>query len=789
LSFELAVLEALRLDQSNTAGLASLTEKQWGRMLDWCDRSQLTIPLARTCLDAFPKDARLRAIRSMEKNRERTRRVRAAFDEIETALRERSLDFTVLKGFTQAPDFGPDVEWRVQYDLDLFLPAPSVYAARDVLLGLRYEVARGYDGFPTDHLPVMVRKTGWEWRGDFFDPEIPPSVDLHYRFWDAETEGFEAPGTDEFWERRRMRQGFPALHLPDALGYSTLHLLRHLLRGSVRPFHVYELAWFLHHRTTDEQFWVEWQSLHPPSLRRLEAIMFHLAQRWFRCSIAEIPAAEPLAAPVTDWLDRYALSPLHGQFEPNKDELLLHLCLIDSARGKWKVIRRRVLPLKPPAPVDATHLPKEKLTAGVRVRSGWRYAQHVVKRFTHHAMVLPPLALHGVQWKLRGSGLSAPFVRLLAATTLFNLGNFVFFVLYNLHLLRLGFREDFLGAISTAMTVGSIAGTLPGGWLAQRLEVRRALPMCAALLAILFVLRSWATSKALLLAAASMHGFVFSCWAVMIIPSVARLTEERSRATAYSFFMASGIAMGIFGGFLAGGLPGWLGSTTVLYLSSLVVALSIPALLRLPRLGPGVAETRVYPKGRFLIRFLTASAVWNLGTGAFNPFFNAFFQKQMAASTSQIGTIFSAGQMSQIAALMIMPLLLRNMRLLSAVCLAQVVAAVTLMALSVTSSMQTAALVYVTYMSAQYVSEPRLFALLMGRLRPEQQGGASALNFLTSFSSEALAAAISGIALARFGYPPVLVSAGAVTLLAAFLFLGLRDGVRDDAKDLGTVPR
>jgi predicted MFS family arabinose efflux permease len=98
-------------------------------------------------------------------------------------------------------------------------------------------------------------------------------------------------------------------------------------------------------------------------------------------------------------------------------------------------------------------------------------------------------------------------------------------------------------------------------------------------------------------------------------------------------------------------------------------------------------------------------------------------------------------------------------------------------------------MVYVTYMSAQYVSEPRLFALLMGRLKPEQQSGASALNFLTSFSSEALAAAISGIALARFGYSPVLVTAGAVTLLAAFLFLRLRDGVGDDPQDLGAVSR
>ena len=50
------------------------------------------------------------------------------------------------------------------------------------------------------------------------------SVDLHFRFWDPETEGFDAPGVDEFPSRmcsRRLGQleGFHALHAVDTLGY------------------------------------------------------------------------------------------------------------------------------------------------------------------------------------------------------------------------------------------------------------------------------------------------------------------------------------------------------------------------------------------------------------------------------------------------------------------------------------------------------------------------------------------------------------------------------------------
>src|SRR6266545_2437176 len=97
----------------------------------------------------------------------------------------------------------------------------------------------------------MILKTGWEWKGDYFDTEIPLSLDLHFRLWDAETERFLAPGVEEFWDRRTA----PVLHRADALGCTALHLLRHLLRSNLRVYHVYELAYFLETHAADDAFW------------------------------------------------------------------------------------------------------------------------------------------------------------------------------------------------------------------------------------------------------------------------------------------------------------------------------------------------------------------------------------------------------------------------------------------------------------------------------------------------------------------------------------------------------
>ena len=73
------------------------------------------------------------------------------------------------------------------------------------------------------------------------------------------------------------------------------------------------------------------------------------------------------------------------------------------------------------------------------------------------------------------AGLGSGFFRFLGAAALYNFGMTVFFLLYNLHLLKRGFHEDFLGAVTTALTVGSISGTLPAGLITSRFGLRPAL--------------------------------------------------------------------------------------------------------------------------------------------------------------------------------------------------------------------------------------------------------------------------------------------------------------------------
>src|SRR5438552_17858098 len=100
-------------------------------------------------------------------------------------------------------------------------------------MALGYDPLTVKDEFPADHMPLLIRRTGWRWRGDYYDAEQPAGIEIHFRLWDPSTECIAAEGVDEFWARRCLKSTaglrYPTLDPLDSLAYATLHVLRHLL--------------------------------------------------------------------------------------------------------------------------------------------------------------------------------------------------------------------------------------------------------------------------------------------------------------------------------------------------------------------------------------------------------------------------------------------------------------------------------------------------------------------------------------------------------------------------------
>jgi Uncharacterised nucleotidyltransferase len=360
-SHVMAVLSALQFRGDRREGLRTLTESEWGDLLSLWDIHRLMIPTRQICGDDLPEWVRSRIDQTLADNAERLERIKADYSNFVCALRNTGAEHLVVKGFTLWPGFVEHPRFRLQSDVDVYCPPESIFRARDALSQLGYEPEGGLDSGLADHLPVMVPKTSWQWRGNYYDPEMPVSFELHFCFWNESIMRLRPEGLDRFWSRRIERRldniAFPALNAVDNFGYVALHLTRNLLRSGASPHQVYELARFLHTNADNEQFWKEWRETHDGSLRRLEAIACRAALHEFACRLPEEVEKEidclPLAVKV--WFDRFATFPLSTQLRPNKDGLWLHLSLLECSSDQRSVLRERLFPTRVP-PIERVDL-------------------------------------------------------------------------------------------------------------------------------------------------------------------------------------------------------------------------------------------------------------------------------------------------------------------------------------------------------------------------------------------------------------------------------------------------
>lgn len=404
-NYATAIVSALNFSSPQPELLSNISDQDWERALEFCDRSHLTLALYSRCRDYLPAPIHSRLEKNFRDNAERWDRLKTAYRSLYLAFSGAGLNFVVLKGFTQWPLFVDDPRHRAQYDIDLLFLPNEVEKAQAVAAQLGYEPATMPRSLLIDHLPTLTRKTGWEWRGDYFDPEMPTSLELHFQCWDRSTEHFGPDGIErDFWGRTEIRQCedvlFRSLNPSDSLLYSALHTLRHLLRGDFRPSHLYEMGWLLHSKRHDDSFWAEWENLFGNELREPQAICFAMAHRWFSCTLHPT-ASEAIALLPEDinrWLNHYAFSPLSGMFRPNKDELWLHWSLVKSRRAGVSVLIRRLFPNQLPGPITGLHTMPKQVTFQQRVRQNTQYLSFLFGRIRYHLGAIPPVTMSGARW-------------------------------------------------------------------------------------------------------------------------------------------------------------------------------------------------------------------------------------------------------------------------------------------------------------------------------------------------------------------------------------------------------
>jgi Uncharacterised nucleotidyltransferase/Major Facilitator Superfamily len=777
-----AVLASLHVERPDASGLSSLSETDWQRVLHLCDRSQLTLLLGESAWEVMPAWVRLRTRRNSRGNEQRFTRLKAEFAAISHALHSRGIEFVALKGFTHSPEFTPDPRLRVQGDLDLWCSEDAIAEAQETLFGLGY---RPQGAAERRHLAPLFLPSKWHWAGDYFAGDAPIGVELHYKLWDKERQFDPGVSHRELWDRRHAIavDGEPVtvLALPDRLAFAALHLMMHILRGDVRLQRAWEIARFLENHRHDERFWQSWWDMFPAPMRQLQIIAFRLATTWFGGSVP-VPSSD-VSPDVALWLERFAWSPVDALFHPNKDEVWLQMALATTWKRKVVILADRLFPVRGTLMVhlvrsqgDIEQIEQAKITR-----------KFALARLKYHAVTLLPALVGCLRWWWLRQRLNRDFVMFQCASVLFTFGAFIFFLLYSLHLLDLGYREEFIGRVQSAMTAGSLLGVAPAAWISRKYGISRTLAIVVAGGVLAMLLRATASGSAALLAGAMFNGVFFSGWAVCLAPAVAELTSEKNRAVAFSLVSAVGVGTGIAAGYVGGYMPGLLsrvfaipdGSLTrrlTLIVGALLVTTALVPILRL-RFGTVVSGGKtIWPRSRFTSWYVAALALWTLATGAFNPFVNVYLTRIWHINVTSIGRISACSQAMQVAGMLAAPILLRKLGAARGIALAQIAAAGLLGLLGMASGSAVAAMLYVGYMGFQYAGEPGMFHLLMSGVDKRERNGASALHFLTVSVAGSLAALGGGAAIGRFGYSAVLGLAALLAVVAALLFgFGISD--------------
>jgi len=393
------LVHSLRFHQHAGSDLENLGEAEWRMLLTLADEARLTLPLGIRCRSLLPDAVRRRIDRNLADNARRFTRTIDAHDEISGALSRRGVPFVVLKGVSHFPYFCDSPRFRPQYDIDLHCPVEYIAAARQAMSDINYRAVARDAHARTDHLPTMVRNTLWRWRGDYYDPEMPLNVELHFRLWDSGMEFFDVAEAEQFWLRRTLRHvdrlSIPALDLKDTVRYAAWHVTRHLLRGDLRPAHLYEFAHFLDRTAGDDSLWAHWEGAEIQTMLA-EALAARLASECFYCRLNSSVRAliSRLPATAQKWFDLFSISPLLGPTRPNKDELLLHIALLARPQSTIRITGRRLFPAPPPRLVRDPQFSSPSSGAGAWVRD----AIFLSGRASYHLRTLGPLLWSGLRW-------------------------------------------------------------------------------------------------------------------------------------------------------------------------------------------------------------------------------------------------------------------------------------------------------------------------------------------------------------------------------------------------------
>lgn len=376
----------------------STGDGRWKKLLLWLDDTGLPFYFLEKLRSAdstelVPPGVISRLEQDFIANQRRTEYLWRRFAHLNQAFQEAGVRYSVLKGFSLAPQFCPNASLRHQGDLDYLVDERSLAAAQKLLEAMGYRLK---PPISDQEFVYLLPTMGQPQRARNYAPELH-AIELHLDIWDSELN--RLPMLDRMFsvDRTSVRQmnglWFPALNDEDAFLLQVLHTCRHLFTYWTRMSCLYEIGYFFKQRSSDTSLWrrVQERASGNPMLRELTVVVSEMVAQLFSAPLPELVHdwGKQVRPAVRVWIDHYARYcsfsdiPVH-QFDllpRSKLVLFLHQQYEELCGGRHVVRNQLIAPTR----IGRIKAAVTKNPLLLLSREWWR-RQRIFRRSTFHVL-------------------------------------------------------------------------------------------------------------------------------------------------------------------------------------------------------------------------------------------------------------------------------------------------------------------------------------------------------------------------------------------------------------------
>ncbi|UCC33337.1 MAG: MFS transporter [Candidatus Bathyarchaeota archaeon] len=349
---------------------------------------------------------------------------------------------------------------------------------------------------------------------------------------------------------------------------------------------------------------------------------------------------------------------------------------------------------------------------------------------------------------LRKMGSFSPNAKLfLIGIILLNVSGGIWGVIFNLYLLDVGFRKDFVGYMLSAGELAMGLGALPAGLICDRLKRRRSFLLAILSGTILNFVQIFTLDGPTLLVTSLLNGAVSNAlYIVAWAPFIVEHSSPKERVYLFSMSSVLGWVSGMVGNIAGGILPEafvtLLNTNTSDFLVSrmtLMCALAIqvaglvPLYLVKEAIGNSSEQSKSFSFRKIrsratIARLVFVTALMGLGSGFIVPLFNVFFESKLGASKAEIGTIFAFGQVGVAAGTLLMPALAEKLGKVKTVSLVELLSIPFILAIVLSPSLAWATMPYIVRGSLMNMVGPLRDSFSMEVVYSTERATTSGLN-------------------------------------------------------------